>query len=685
MSVSRRELYVFLKDKSSLLTRSVQLTSELVNYIACKLNLEESADTVKQDISTKMESFTKTLQIYWKRSSGREHIFLKKYRNWLDAAITIVEDIPLDTPSTSKGGRPKKRFEDSSHRTKLRKVEHLTSSVSQEHLVQATELSFRKSGKRNAAYLLKQTVSSPKRATKIKKKFTASEKQYLLYSPDEALNLMVRMNLTKHEYQIMRDEARIRGVNMYPAYNKIRQAKQKCYPDREFVTITDRSAEIKLQALVDHTTTRLMEVQSCVISTYLDKINKESLQILYKWGCDGSSSQSNYKQKYASPSESDDDSSVFIISLVPIQLHGVAQEDNSSKVILWNNSRPGSTRFCRPIRFLFAKESDELIRSEVDYIEDQIKNLIPTKVSFGENTIWVKHNLLLTMVDGKVCNSLTETSSQTCYICGATPKTMNKLDTHTSVEPEYYKFGLSPLHAHIRMLECLLHISYKLTVKKWQIRDQAQKGEVDQRKKAIQEEFKRRTSLIIDKPKQGSGTSNDGNTARRFFADPETSAEITGIDIRLIKRFAVILQTISSGFEIDVEKFSEYTKETAKLYNELYNWYYMPSSVHKILIHGADVIKSSILPIGQLSEEASEARNKHFRSFRQHHTRKISRIKTNEDLLHSLLVTSDPVISSNIPCDARKLKTFSPEVLQLIKQPEIGIGVPELILSSDSD
>lgn len=516
MSVTRRELFNFLKDKGSLLTRSMQLNSELSIYILTKLKLEESADRVKENVSTKVESFAKTLQIYWKRSLGRQHIFLKKYKGWLDSSITIVEDVSLDTPSTSKGGRPKKSFEESSHRTKLRRVKPLTSSFSQGHLVHATELSFRKSGKRNAAYLLKQIVSSPKRATKIKKRFTSPEKHYIPSLPEEALNLMVRMNLTKNEYQIMRDEAKMRGVNIYPPYNKIREAKQKCYPDKESVTITDTSAEIKLQALVDHTTMRLVDVQRCVFSCHLDKVIEDSLEIVYKWGCDGSSSQSNYKQMYSSPFESDDDSSVFIISLVPIQLYGLSREDNSSKIILWHNSRPGSTRFCRPIRFLFANESNELIRKEVDSVENQIKNLTPTEISLGEKTIWIKHNLLLTMVDGKVCNSLTETSSQACYICGATPKTMNLLQAPITVEPEYYRFGLSPLHANIRFLECSLHISYRLTVKKWQIRDQADKEEVAQRKKTIQEEFKRRTALIVDKPKQGSGNSNDGNTARRF-------------------------------------------------------------------------------------------------------------------------------------------------------------------------
>jgi hypothetical protein len=38
--------------------------------------------------------------------------------------------------------------------------------------------------------------------------------------------------------------------------------------------------------------------------------------------------------------------------------------------------------------------------------------------------------------------------------------------------------------------------------------------------------------------------------------------------------------------------------DTAKWYVNLYPWYYIPASVHKILIYSADVIRFTILPIG---------------------------------------------------------------------------------------
>jgi hypothetical protein len=55
---------------------------------------------------------------------------------------------------------------------------------------------------------------------------------------------------------------------------------------------------------------------------------------------------------------------------------------------------------------------------------------------------------------------------------------------------------------------------------------------------------------------------------------------------------------MASGYEIKDQEFEKYTIDTAKLFVSLYPWFYMPLSVHKVLIHGADVIRTSLLPIG---------------------------------------------------------------------------------------
>jgi hypothetical protein len=57
-------------------------------------------------------------------------------------------------------------------------------------------------------------------------------------------------------------------------------------------------------------------------------------------------------------------------------------------------------------------------------------------------------------------------------------------------------------------------------------------------------------------------------------------------------------------------------------------------------------INNYILPIGQLSEEAQEARNKDWKRFTELNSRKTPRIDFSKDLLCMVLIFSDPMTSS---------------------------------------
>lgn len=104
-----------------------------------------------------------------------------------------------------------------------------------------------------------------------------------------------------------------------------------------------------------------------------------------------------------------------------------------------------------------------------------------------------------------------------------------------------FEFGLSPLHARIRFLGCILNIAYKLPVRQWQVYDKAKKEVIAANKKKIQNAFWNEMGLLVDKPKHGHGNTNDGNTARRIFRQPEKTAIITGINVDILKRFKVIV------------------------------------------------------------------------------------------------------------------------------------------------
>jgi len=187
----------------------------------------------------------------------------------------------------------------------------------------------------------------------------------------------------------------------------------------------------------------------------------------------------------------------------------------------------------------------------------------------------------------------------------------------------------------------------------------------------------------VDKPKPGFGNSNDGNTARRFFENVEKSAEITGLSKTILKNFKIVLITLSSGCKIDTKKFNEFCQNTAKTFVNEYGWYYMPTTVHKILIHSSRVIESSLLPIGQLSEEAQEARHKDFKVYRRSFSRKSSRVNTLEDVFKRLLVSSDPQITNLGMLPKKKIKALPEEVLNLIVQ-ELSDNDEESDIDEDS-
>ena len=137
------------------------------------------------------------------------------------------------------------------------------------------------------------------------------------------------------------------------------------------------------------------------------------------------------------------------------------------------------------------------------------------------------------MIDGKTRQVLSDTeSSQRCTICGALPKEVNDLELvrKKKISLEVYQYGLSTLYAWIRFLEWVLHLAYKLTIKKhYKKLTYAEKEIVQNEKIRIQGEIMEELGILVDSVKQGAGNTNDGNVARRFFADYHKVANITKV------------------------------------------------------------------------------------------------------------------------------------------------------------
>ena len=69
-----------------------------------------------------------------------------------------------------------------------------------------------------------------------------------------------------------------------------------------------------------------------------------------------------------------------------------------------------------------------LIMQEITLAENQISAIQPTKIKLGNEEITVHHHFMLTMIDGKIFSTISDSSSIVCGICGALPGKMKKLE-----------------------------------------------------------------------------------------------------------------------------------------------------------------------------------------------------------------------------------------------------------------
>lgn len=277
-------------------------------YLHNKYGNQWDYEDFEKCIKGKIEGFCSTVNKKWRESNRCMSNFLIQNEKWLklDFNIPIKENNEvICQPSTSRG-RPRKTFLDLSERSKRRQTEFLRKTTTNEELIWATKSSLFAEGKRASADLLSQvTKYSPRRAIKIRKIYKNSQNKFKSITPyteDEALAFIIDTRMTKDSYHKTRLGAKQRGANIYPSYDRIRLAKEKCYP--ESIEISEDKASVSLQPLLDHTLSRL-----CKTFEFDNNINFEEVysefNFLCKWGCDGSSGHSEYHQTFNGENKTD--------------------------------------------------------------------------------------------------------------------------------------------------------------------------------------------------------------------------------------------------------------------------------------------------------------------------------------------------------------------------------------------
>lgn len=95
---------------------------------------------------------------------------------------------------------------------------------------------------------------------------------------------------------------------------------------------------------------------------------------------------------------------------------------------------------------------------------------------------------------------------------------------------------------------------------------------------------------------------------------------------------------------MNIEEINQYKNDRVKLFVKEYPWFYMSASVHKILVHGADIVSRAILPDGQNVRGSPGIKKQESQVLQKKSFENNSRSSTNEGVLNLILVSSDPFI-----------------------------------------
>ena len=79
---------------------------------------------------------------------------------------------------------------------------------------------------------------------------------YPKVAPEQALALILDHSLGRRAYEGIRQLLLNIGLDVFPAYNHVREAKNRCLPEE--ITITETEGSVTVPALLEHTTARLL-------------------------------------------------------------------------------------------------------------------------------------------------------------------------------------------------------------------------------------------------------------------------------------------------------------------------------------------------------------------------------------------------------------------------------------------
>ena len=366
-----------------------------------------------------------------------------------------------------------------------------------------------------------------------------SYKKQLKCTPAETIKLQSLLGLSYNKLKLLKKFIKKKNVDIFPPVEQVMEEKERTYPtDR---TETAAKCYSSLQSLCDKTIER-----SCLLDDISTKLVDGASYICdFKAGSDGMTSDAQYDMKL--PDENFDDANVLGTDLVLLQ---IIDKETMAKV--QETVDANSNLNVRPLKFEFAKETEEKIQTDYRNLKKEIKDLKPLEVTLKDNKqVSFVHRIHPSMFDGKSQTAIgkgaldehhddgdynvemlfndnrTEyqpeedivavedvvasnivlpktLSSRHCHLCCLY---MSKFNDDSIFQepiklPQLIENGIAPLHCRIRSMEYFFHAAMKKRAAE-DTRDISFKEKLKQAKQAFQKEFVKWLGIRIDYIKQG--------------------------------------------------------------------------------------------------------------------------------------------------------------------------------------
>lgn len=251
--LTRREIFLVYKQKSNapILSKIAHVNSVILNKLSTSLRAIDKRETSET---------LRRLCYEFQRKTTKAHSLddpKSPHKIWLDETIDFAV-----VPMPRGLGRPLTNFNLLSDSQKRRRVEKLRKSATTNELALATQINAREEGREDIARVIHDIFQDEGKAKAMRDAYSVvlEMKPGSHFSSNEALALYLNLDISRDEYQALRNALLAKNVpDLLPSYKVMHDALEKCLPDPAAMTITESSATVDLQALLDLTAKRLVE------------------------------------------------------------------------------------------------------------------------------------------------------------------------------------------------------------------------------------------------------------------------------------------------------------------------------------------------------------------------------------------------------------------------------------------